>query len=73
MIFSRSVFFRLVPLFWGLGEMEARTGNDYALLKSLECTSEGCLLVKWECLKSSGAFFYCLLLSASFFLLSEIV
>lgn len=48
--------------------MAAGTSNDYALLKSPECTSDECLLVKWGCLKTSGMgfffSFYCLLLSA---------
>jgi len=49
--FSRCVFFQHVALFWGLVQMAAGTSNDYALLKSPECTSDECLLVKWECLK----------------------
>lgn len=53
-VFSRRVFFRHIALFWGLGEMAAGTSNDYALLKSPECTSDECLLVKWECLKKLG-------------------
>lgn len=54
----------------GCVEMAAGTSDDYALLKSLECTHDDRLLVKSECLESSGAFLFivcdCLLV---FFLL----
>lgn len=46
MIFSGCMFFRHIPLFWGLGETAVETTTDYALLKSSEFTSDECLLVK---------------------------
>ena len=59
---------------FGVGGMAAGTSNDYTLLKSPECTRDERLLVKWERLKSSGAFLSLFVIVCWFLLfLSEMV